>query len=506
MYLVLGCGDVGFSVAAELKDRGVDLVIVDRDSTRVKQLKQLGYNAVVGDFGAPNVLKAAGFEKSDMILIMVPEFSAVQSALGAIHRLKAELKVDPVVVARVTDEMEVDEAKRLGASDALPSSQLLAKFAIDKFEVLKDMGKEKRLRALIQELVGGKLAIVLQTNPDPDSIASGVALKRYAKAFGLDSDLIYDGVVGHPQNRALVNLLELNLHEADKTDFTKYPSFALVDVATHANCSLPKDILPTIIIDHHSVPSGEVRGRYVDTSFVGANATIMTNYLRYGGVEVDGATAAALVVGILTDTMFFTRGAKAPDFNAFEYLMNLVDADLLKGLLWPTISSDALDVLATAIKTSKINSGYLLANVDEVNDRDLIAQAADFLLNRDGVSTTFIYGICGDAVRISARTKDVSLHLGQKLREAFSEIGSGGGHPRMAGATIPLTYFGKSSKASIKRQVNRVIGRRFLEAVGLEKPRKHKHKKKSEGTSSGKLSRGRKLKTTEPPESQQRLV
>jgi nanoRNase/pAp phosphatase (c-di-AMP/oligoRNAs hydrolase) len=505
MYLILGCGDVGYSVAAELKSRGAELTIIDRDQKRVNHLKQMGYNAVLGDFSLPEVLKEAGFERAEMILIMAPDISSVESALGAIGRLKVELKIDPVVVARVTDEAEVEDVKRLGASDALPSSQLLARFTLDRFETLRGMMREKRLRALIQELVGGRLAIVLQTNPDPDSIASGVALKRYAKAFGLDSDLIYDGVVGHPQNRALVNLLELNLLEAKKIDFTKYSSFALVDVATHANCSLPKEIIPTIVIDHHSVPSGEVKGRYVDTTIVGANATIMTNYLRYGGIEIDKATAAALIVGILTDTMFFTRGAKAPDFDAFEYLMERVDTDLLNRLLWPTITSDALDVLATAIKNSKLKGGYLLANVGEVKDRDLIAQAADFLLNRDGVTTTFIYGICGDVVRVSARTKDVSLHLGQKLRETFSEIGSGGGHARMAGATIPLTYFGKASRAAIKRELNRVVARRFLEAVGLEKPRQ-KRKKKAANSKPRTKAQAQKEKPAELPPAQQRLL
>ncbi|MGQ9787876.1 MAG: NAD-binding protein [Candidatus Hadarchaeaceae archaeon] len=502
MYLILGCGDVGYSVASQLKNRGADLVIIDRDPRRAGLLKQLGYNTVMGDFGLTDVLKEAGFERAEMILIMAPEFSSVESALGAIGKLKAELRIDPVVIARVTDEAEVDDVKRLGASDALPSSQLLAKFTVNRFENLRAMVNEKRLRTLIQELVGGKLAIVLQTNPDPDSIASGVALKRYAKAFGLDSDLIYDGVIGHPQNRALVNLLELNLLEAEKIDFSGYTSFALVDVATHANCSLPKEITPTIVIDHHSVPSGEVKGRYVDTTLVGANATIMTNYLDYGGVEIDGPTAAALVVGILTDTMFFTRGAKAPDFDSFERLMKIVDTDLLHRLLWPTITSDALDVLAAAIKNSKLKGGYLLTNVGEVKDRDLIAQAADFMLNRDGVTTTFVYGVCGDVVRVSARTKDVSLHLGQKLREAFSEIGTGGGHPRMAGATIPLTYFGRANRATIKRLLNQVVAKRFLEVVGLEKT-KPKRKKVKAPVQKPKTP---KQKTVEPTPPQQRLL
>lgn len=50
MYLLLGCGDVGFVLASELKERGVELVVVDQNSEKVDQLKGLGFNAIVGDF------------------------------------------------------------------------------------------------------------------------------------------------------------------------------------------------------------------------------------------------------------------------------------------------------------------------------------------------------------------------------------------------------------------------------------------------------------------------
>ena len=472
VYLVLGCGDVGFSIASRLKERGADVVVVDRNAERVRQLKLMGYNAILGDFGLPDVLRDAGLARAEMVLIMTPDFSATQMALRAINRLKAELRVDPVVVARVSDEAEVGEVKRLGASDALPSSQLLAGFAIGKFEGVKEMVKEKRLRALLRELVGGRMAIVLQTNPDPDSIASGVALKRYVKAFGLDADIIHDGVIGRTQNRALVNLLELDLLEADKTDFKKYDSFALVDVATHANCALPEEILPTIVIDHHPVPSGEVRARYQDLTIVGATSTLLTNYLRYAAVEIDEATAAALVIGIITDTMNFTRGATPLDFDAFEHLMKIASADLVGRLLSPAISPDALRVFSNAIRASKLKGGYLTANVGEVKDRGLMAQTADFLLNREGVTTTFIYGICGDAVCASARTNDVALHLGQTLKGAFSDVGSAGGHARMAAAAIPLKVFGRiSKKAELRKEIDRAVGRKFLEAVSVVKPK-----------------------------------
>ncbi len=477
MYLVLGCDDVGFSTASMLRERGVEVAIVDRDAERIRQLKLMGYRAVLGDFGLPDVLKEAGMAEAEMVLIMAHDLSTTRAALGAINTLKVGLRVDPVVIARVSDEAEVEEAKRLGANDALPSSQLLANFAISKFEGLKEMVMEKRLRALLRELVGGRMAIVLQTNPDPDSIASGVALKLYAKAFGVDADMIYDGVIGHSQNRALVNALELDMLEAERVDFKTYTSFALVDVATHANCALPKDILPTIVIDHHSVPAGEVRARYQDLTVVGATSTLLTNYLRYAAVEIDRATAAALVLGILTDTMNFTRGATPLDFEAFEHLMKFADANILRRLLSPAISSDALDTLASAIKASKIRGSYLTANVGEVKDRDLIAQASDFLLNREGVTTTFVYGICGDVIRASARTNDMTLHIAQTLKKAFSGLGSAGGHARMAGATIPLKALGKVDKKGLRRQMNTLIGRKFLEAVGIVKPRAKKRVK-----------------------------
>lgn len=477
----MGCGDVGFSVASRIKEQGAEVVIVDKDAKRAGQLGLMGYRAVAGDFGLPEVLKEAGITRAEMVLVMAPDFSATRAALGAINRLKLELRVDPVVVARVSDEAEGDEIKRLGASDVLPSSQLLANFAISKFEGLREMVKEKRLRALLRELTGGRMAIVLQTNPDPDSIASGVALKRYAKSFGVDADIIYDGIIGHSQNRALVNMLELNMLEADKVDFKTYNSFALVDVATHATCGLPREILPTIVIDHHSVPSSEVRARFQDLTFVGATSTLLTNYLRYAAVEIDRATAAALVIGILTDTMNFTRGATPLDFDAFEHLMKFADTDILGRLLSPTVSSDAMDIFVSAINASKIKGGYLTANLGEVKDRDLLAQAADFLLNREGVTTTFVYGICGATIYASARTKDVTLHLGQTLKSAFSEIGSAGGHARMAGATIPLEAIGRVSRAELRRKIDRVMGRRFLEAVGAVrayKPRQKRIKRK----------------------------
>lgn len=485
VYLVLGCGDVGFSVAGRLKERRARVTVVDKNPRKVERLKKMGYHAIAGDFRSLEVLTEAGIKNAEIVFIMSPDFSTTEATLKTINKLKAELKIDPVVVARVSDEGEGDDAKLLGATDILSPPQIMADFT-GNFEKLKAMTNEKKLRAVIQGF-RGKMAIILQRAPDPDSIASGMALKLYARAFGVDADIIYDGESGYSQNKALLNLLGMEMISADKIDVTQYfntttqnNQFALVDVATRANCPLPKEIMvPAIVIDHHSVPSGEVNALYKDISPVGAAATLLTNYLRYGFVEIDPATAAALVVGILIDTNNFTRGAKPLDYDAFQYLMQIADVEIVKKLQQPSISSDTLDTFIAAIRNRKLTGWYLTANVGEVKERDIIPQVADFLqnLNLEGVTTVLAYGVVGDTIHACARTKDLALHLGETLKKAFNKVGSAGGHPHMAAAKIPLSALGRVSKRNLKREIDRLVRQKFLETVGVAKPSKRRRKR-----------------------------
>lgn len=481
MYLIIGCDDFGFSVADALRRRGVGIMVVEKDKSRVLHLRNLGYRedeVVQGDPTFPDVLRQAKLERAEAVFVMLPDYAETEKVLKAIGDLKAILKADPVVVPRVPDDAYSEDSKELGASDVFPVNQLLASSTLARFEELKLMNNEKKLRRFLtgERATGGRLGIVLQTNPDPDSIASGVALKTYARNFGIDSDLIYDGIIGHPQNRALVNLLEPQMFEARDVKFDKYRWFALVDVATHAYCALPTSITPTIVIDHHAVPTSEVQARIKEITPVAAASTILTSYLKFAGIEIDRPTATALLIGVITDTMNLIRGFTQLDLDVYKYLYERSDRDLLRRLMSPTVSPESFDVFMRAIKASKIAEGYLFANIGEVKDRDIIAYTSDFLLNREGVVTTFVYGTVGKDIYVSARTKDVSLHLGKALREAFTEIGSAGGHASMAGATIPISAL-KASKKNLKRKMDRTLKTRFLAAAGGRKPRKRRKSK-----------------------------
>jgi nanoRNase/pAp phosphatase (c-di-AMP/oligoRNAs hydrolase) len=102
-------------------------------------------------------------------------------------------------------------------------------------------------------------------------------------------------------------------------------------------------------------------------------------------------------------------------------------------------------------------------------NRDALPQAADLLITLEGVNTALVYGITENAIVISARNRDIRLHIGNALSEAFGEMGDAGGHPNMAAAMLPLHYFDKvENKAQLLEFVIDPILKKFRNLVGLE--------------------------------------
>ena len=74
------------------------------------------------------------------------------------------------------------------------------------------------------------LLIVMQDNPDPDSIAAAVALRKLANTVaGLKCSIAHGGTVGRGENRALVQYLNLNLLQCSQIKFEQYDLIAIVD-------------------------------------------------------------------------------------------------------------------------------------------------------------------------------------------------------------------------------------------------------------------------------------
>jgi nanoRNase/pAp phosphatase (c-di-AMP/oligoRNAs hydrolase) len=464
MYLILGCNEISYEISERLKKAGAELLLVDSSQEKLLELTDL--NVKVGDFCSPEFLKQVGIEKANTIFISTLQFDKTLRALDAINQLKKELKINPVVLVLVPDALVEREVKKLGATEAIPVPQVLGQIVFKEFERARERVNEMRLRSLLQE-ARGRMLILTHTNPDPDAIASAIALKTYAKAFGVEADIAYDGEMGYPQNKAMCNLLQIELLEAERVNFKEYMNFALVDVATKAYCALPKEIVPTIIVDHHSIPPSEVSGRLVELAPVGATSTILANYLEYAGIPAQGALASALVLGILTDTSNLSNATPA-DVETYWKLRRACDPQILRVMQQPPYSSKMLSALSIALRKAKMVGPCLITTVGEIEEEDIVSQVCNFLTGTEGITTVVVYGILNGFVRISARTNDPTLHLGRAFSEAFGKFG--GGHQSMAGAKVPFY------QTPTRSQINTLI-RKLLQALGLKSKRGRVSKK-----------------------------
>ena len=269
-----------------------------------------------------------------------------------------------------------------------------------------------------------------------------------------------------------MNLLDIKMEHLTPEALQKCTYLALVDCSgPGANNDVPPQTKINLVIDHHKdAKHVAAQGTFTDIRpSIGATASIMTQYLQELDVPVDKRVATALLYGIRTDTKDFRRNVTPQDLNYAGFLLPLTDADLLDKIMSPSMSQETLDVLGKAIQNRKIQSGYLFSNVGYVMNRDALPQAADILITLEGVNTALVYGITDSAIVISARNRDIRLHIGNALAEAFGEMGDAGGHPNMAAATLPLHYFGHvTNKQDLLEIVIEPILQKFKNLVGLE--------------------------------------
>jgi nanoRNase/pAp phosphatase (c-di-AMP/oligoRNAs hydrolase) len=468
-YCIFGCGTNGYNIILELAKERERVIVADRDETRVRHLRDQKFDAYQRDITSSDML--AGLPAFDIAFVMTGDGDANLAAVLTLRKRLPSVQV----VARSTDPVNSQKLTAAGADSVLYPQEVVARHAILQ---VKKQHASRISQRLFSLLAGweGTLGIITHKNPDPDAIASAMALAEIARAANpktLTSRIFYDGTIGHQENRTFVNLLDIKMEHLTPDALSQCTYLAMVDCpGPGANNDVPPQTKIDIIIDHHhrDAKFGEAAGSFSDIRpGAGSTASIMTQYLQELDVPVDRRVATALLYGIRTDTREFRRNVTPQDLSYAGFLLPLTDAGLLDKIMSPSMSQETLDVIGTAITKRKIQSGYLFANVGYVMNRDALPQAADLLITLEGVNTALVYGITDTAIVISARNRDVRLHIGNALAEAFGEIGDAGGHPNMAGATLPLHYFGRvEDKGRLLEIVIDPVLKKFRDLVGLE--------------------------------------
>jgi nanoRNase/pAp phosphatase (c-di-AMP/oligoRNAs hydrolase) len=349
-----------------------------------------------------------------------------------------------------------------------------------------------KARTLHELLSGGEaLTIVCHNNPDPDCLASAIALGRIAAAAGIDERrILYSGTVSHQQNRAFVNLLEVDLQPFDADAVRDRPGGSLLAFVDHSipgeNNEVPEGTPVDVVVDHH--PAEGIEARFVDhREAVGATATILTEYVLDLDVALDTTLATALLFAIRRETLGFLRGATREEYAAAGELHDHADRDLLRRLSTPSVSGATVDAIGDAIENRSVRGAVLISHVGRTSERDAIPQAADYLATLEGVETAVVFGIVDDAIQLSARSTDSRVHVGEMLRRAFGDVGSAGGHREMAGGEIPLGIFADQATGDtdLVAIVERVVTGRLVDELHLEEEAERRKESKADEDGDG---------------------
>ena len=336
---------------------------------------------------------------------------------------------------------------------------------------------------------GCRLLICLKGYPDPDNIATSVALRWMAKIFQIECDIIYFEEISHHENRALVKKLDIELIQYSKDfDLSPYDYFAVNDSQTSdLPISLDESCQLLIFVDHHKT-LGEVHGFHVDIrENAGSTASIYGEYLMHSPQPFTGSdyeqnrVATALMHGIRTDTDNFVN-AQPIDFQASQFFAKKVDRDLLALISRQSIPAKTMDLTQIALQSKDVRETFLFSGVGYVReeDRDGIGQCADYLLNREGIETVVVYGIVGNScIDGSLRTKSHTLDPDRWLKDVFGHDKEGqwygGGRKDKGGFQIPLGVFSKCSDTKVLWVlVKKTLDELFYEKIGVSNKSRRK--------------------------------
>jgi nanoRNase/pAp phosphatase (c-di-AMP/oligoRNAs hydrolase) len=463
--LILGCDVLGNTDVESIAARPGDLRVVDPDTVRIRTLRDAGITAECADPGDPTQVEAG--PTPGVVLVGSTDgernLRALRSAREAYPdaHLIAYAPGDDVANGRLVELAD----QVIDAAEAVAGAVLTAGTGTS----------DAPFRELTQVLrgVSGQFGVFMHSDPDPDAIGSALALRDIARAQGVDAAAYHFGEIAHQENRALVNLLDLDLTGLDSAEFDPgvFAGIALVDHSRPGvNDDLPGDTPVDIVIDHHP-PRGPVNATLLDVrTDVGATSTLLVDHLRGLDVDIDDRVATALLYGIRVDTRDFSRDITGTDFEAAAFLLSQADMGVLERVEQPSISGDTFDTIGRAIKNYEREGSIVISSAGRIAHRDAIAQAADRLLMIEDVTVAVVFGFTAGTAYVSGRTRGSDVDIGETMRHAFAGLGSAGGHTDMAGAQLRTDTLGSIAEDGrlTEGTVGGVITGRLFEELKIQ--------------------------------------
>lgn len=285
----------------------------------------------------------------------------------------------------------------------------------------------------------GKILIVIHDNPDPDCLASAMALRHlFVMKVNRESTIAFSGMISRSENLAMAKELEIPMIPMGVVDFREFSVICMLDTQPGTgNNSLPSDVRVDILVDHHPMRETSRKCRWVDIrEDYGVTATILYEYLIAQGVYIGTKLATGLFYAIKSETQDLGREAKKPDRDAYLALFPLTNKKLLYEITHPKLPVEYFLMVNQALERSRIYGKFLITNLLRVSFPEIVAEMADFFLRLEGIELVLAMGHYGGGVILSLRTMNPEINAGALIGRLVEGRGCAGGHGMMAGGKI----------------------------------------------------------------------
>ncbi|MFH2012243.1 MAG: DHH family phosphoesterase [Pseudomonadota bacterium] len=322
---------------------------------------------------------------------------------------------------------------------------------------------------LMETIQGKKTALILtHNNPDPDSIAGALALKHILyKTRKIKSVIGYNGIIGRAENRAMIKNLNIDMVPFSEIKFSKSKLIALIDSQPGSgNNSLPKEVNPNIVIDHHTPLRARTRkAEFYDVRVkYGSTSTILTEYISSLNLSFDKKIATALYYGIKSDVDNLARDIFPADFNGLKLLFTHISMRLLIRIEHPKVPKEYFLKFASTINNALIFGDVIISDLKDVKNPDMVAEMTDFLMRMQNIRWSLCLGIFDNQLIFSIRTTSRGEWAGNIAIRLIGTRGTGGGHHKSAAGKIEITNLSEKSIENLRQSVIK----RFLKLVGRE--------------------------------------
>ena len=331
---------------------------------------------------------------------------------------------------------------------------------VEKTTKVKPRVISQALRELMEE--SSNVVIMGHQNMDADSLGAAMGIYRLAKSLNRDAMIVVndygvaiDGLCKkidkdeYYQNVLLPEDQILNRMNDDTL---------LVIVDTHLqdyvnSVKVLEEAKQVVIIDHHRRSTDGIENAVLTYHEVYASSAseLVTELLQYSEKKIVPTVleAECLYAGILTDTKNFIQKTGVRTFEAAAFLKKTgIDVAAITKAFQNDV--DTYVAIADVIRNSEIvydNIAIALCPTGIENQIQVTAQAADELLNLNGIECSFVLSKYENKVYISGRS--TGEHNVQVILEKFG----GGGHMMIAGAQIE-----NAEVEDVKKMLISVIG------------------------------------------------